>query len=405
MHRRTESFLRLLAVWIERSLTYALDVANLPMAKLILLVPVPDFEDQSLAIAIEAKKRGIPIAILTTSKVLPASWIKHGLSPRLVKRNSFLDIYYSKRARFIIFTAGYFWSAHPRKQQVVLNVWHGTPLKKVGIEIERPVPGSTDVVVAGNSALPLVKRMYQADEFPTIHMTGLPRNDFLIGHDRWTGESIKRVLWMPTYRIGYMDYLASTRTIDETTSGIDNTLPMSEQLFSDYADQGKFQIDGAQTQNGLGLTTSELIHMDTLLQKSNVVFDLKPHPLAFIDLPDSLTNINFLKYSSDSESLYESFKSYDGFMTDYSSVSLDWALLGRPIFLFCPDFNDYADTRGFFIRPHEALEIPLLTSVETLLNAINHPAEFVPKQNIINEWNSNVEGNASAKILELLESR
>lgn len=65
----------------------------------------------------------------------------------------------------------------------------------------------------------------------------------------------------------------------------------------------------------------------------------------------------------------------DFLITDYSCTMFEFAIAGKPVFLFMPDREEYARERKFYFAPEE-LPFPVAVSMEELLALVeNHAAE------------------------------
>lgn len=67
----------------------------------------------------------------------------------------------------------------------------------------------------------------------------------------------------------------------------------------------------------------------------------------------------------------------DILITDYSSVATDFLLLDRPVVLYCPDLDEYADGRGFIRDPAEVLPGTLVRTKDELYRVLEH-LEAIP---------------------------
>ena len=56
----------------------------------------------------------------------------------------------------------------------------------------------------------------------------------------------------------------------------------------------------------------------------------------------------------------------DVLITDFSSVATDYLLLGRPVVLYCPDYDEFEDARGFNFDPLEMMPGVLIRTKEDL---------------------------------------
>jgi len=164
-----------------------------------------------------------------------------------------------------------------------------------------------------------------------FHITGMPRNDLLMLSD--AKSNIKRLLggfsqkhivfYIPTHR----DYYDSEIDVNKVNSHI----------FS-WAD---FDID----------------NFDTFLAENDILFVAKFHYYEakrfvvkntknIVSLDDNLFNENDMF-------LYEVLGAADILITDYSSVSVDFLLLDKPIIYAVQDIEKYSTTRGLMTEPFD----------------------------------------------------
>ena len=103
----------------------------------------------------------------------------------------------------------------------------------------------------------------------------------------------------------------------------------------------------------------------------------------------------------------------DLLVTDYSSVSLDFLLMRRPVIYYAPDLEEYARTRGFAIDPTtlpgrlEREATGLLTAVADALRALDDPGEAADPSvdAVVRDLWGDYAGHASAAIAARLTDR
>jgi CDP-glycerol glycerophosphotransferase len=254
------------------------------------------------------------------------------------------------RCRYIVTNAHLPHWLERRPGQVVLQTWHGTMLKKIGLDIEAPRfdPEYHDrlrqesrnwslLVSANRFSTPILERaMGYTGE---ILETGYPRNDYLYApdRDRRAAEIRKRlgipagrkvVLYAPTWR----DDLAHRRG------------------------QFKFslRIDVADARRRLGAD-----HVLLIRRHSNVV-DQVPG-----------AGDGFVFDVSEYPDIADLYLAADVLVTDYSSVMFDYAHLGRPMLFFTYDLEHYRDTlRGFYFDFERDAPGPLIRTSRELVTAL-----------------------------------
>ncbi|EJG46212.1 Poly(glycerophosphate) glycerophosphotransferase family protein [Streptococcus pneumoniae 2070335] len=95
--------------------------------------------------------------------------------------------------------------------------------------------------------------------------------------------------------------------------------------------------------NAYNLDYSKLIHVFQNKFRKNVKILVRFHPnvdSSFINLQDT-DCINVSTYSNPQDLMM----SADVMITDYSSASIDFMLLNRPVFLYLPDYQSYVNDR------------------------------------------------------------
>lgn len=239
-----------------------------------------------------------------------------------------------------------------RPEQVLLNTWHGTPLKTLGKQM------NNDYALIGN----VQKNFFDADyllcpnEFTRdvfvddymlrnfartkLLMTGYPRNQIFLDKNR--REEVRKecgfggkqvIAFMPTWR-------GSTGKVNGATQNI-----QLKKYFNE---------------------------IDKLLGKDQVMY-VKLHQMnvTAIDLSEYKNIHPFPKKYDSYEFLYAS----DVLITDYSSVFFDYAVSRQKIILFTYDKEDYLQDRGFYF-PLEELPFPQVNTVEELIEEIRKPIGY-----------------------------
>lgn len=230
-------------------------------------------------------------------------------------------------------TAGFVFFTHtppplvPLTNQTVVNLWHGTPLKRlsgyVGAE-----PRFQYLLSSSDFVSDILRESFRLspDKILTV---GYPRNDLLFEFFNATSplginksDYTKLVLWMPTFR--------------QSTKG---------KVF-----------DCTPTETGLPLAVTPIIldELNNMLNKKNMFMIIKLHPaqdeLAIAKIPYS--NIKLLtntELDQNGIQLYHLVNNCDALLTDYSSIYFDYLLLNRPIGFIIDDIGEYESNRGFVV--------------------------------------------------------
>ena len=293
--------------------------------------------DSPKAIADELRRRGAPfrhVWVLEDPEAAPDG-------STAVRPGSADYLRYTGRARYIV--SNNTLPAYFRKKRgtTYLQTWHGTPLKRIGFDIERPVfadPGrylsglareaaSWDYLISPNRFSSEIFRgafRYGGE----ILETGYPRNDLLLAPDRDEVRARVRrelglddgacaVLYAPTWRDG--------------------------EPFSTRVD--------------LGALTDALGERHVVL--------LRAHALDAAAV--TLAEGSRLRNVSSRDDPGELLLAADVLVTDYSSVMFDFAVTRKPMVFFTDDLAHYRDeVRGFYFDFPADAPGPLVSTAEEL---------------------------------------
>ncbi|MFF9760965.1 MULTISPECIES: bifunctional glycosyltransferase/CDP-glycerol:glycerophosphate glycerophosphotransferase [Streptomyces] len=238
-----------------------------------------------------------------------------------------------------------------RDGQVVVQTWHGTPLKKIGHDIEsihfadqrylervEKEVQNWDMLVSPNSfSTPILKRAFG---FPgEMVESGYPRNDILRRPDTEAREQqIRRRIGLPEGKRVVL-YAPTWR---------------DDQFYAPGKYKLDFRIDLEAARAQLG---------------SDHVLMVRRHPNVVDPVPGA--GDGFVFDVSDYPDMADLSLITDVMITDYSSLMFDYVNTGRPILFFTYDLDHYRDTlRGFYFDFEGSAPGPLLYTSEELVTAI-----------------------------------
>lgn len=289
-------------------------------------------------------------------------------------------IKYFLKAKYAFYCFGKY-PIKPAKSQMVVNLWHGTPLKKIG-NLESGLENIdynffTTVVASSPMYKPIMAKIFGCSEDQVI-IVGNPRNDELFIDDKKTDEAIaqgadKVILWLPTYREYDEDYVVSLLKKDQLES------------------------------------------LNNKLREVNCRLIIKLHPLQTASVQNAgYSNIVFATQkdlNNKKISVYALLRRADALITDYSSVYFDYMLLDRPIAFTVDDIEEYGKKRGFvFENPYKFMPGMKLTSYEDLEcyidNVVQGKDEYaVVRERVNMEINSYNDGNSCRRLEEKIFGR
>lgn len=236
-----------------------------------------------------------------------------------------------------------------RKAQVYLNTWHGTPLKKMGIEeenvgykfgnMQRNFLASDYLLFPSRYMRETMVRAYSLSNLyrGEILKCGFPRNSALLNIERQA--MLRKYLQLGNKQI--IAYMPTWR-------------------------------GGGLRKNYIRELQEKLDEIDAKLTDEQVFF-VKLHPLVAGEI--ELDTYAHIKPFLPEYETYDFLSMADCLITDYSSVMFDFACTGKNIILFTYDLEAYKQDRGLYI---EIEDLPFLkvTSVEQLLEAIQNPMKY-----------------------------
>ena len=335
--KREPDVLKVFGRWIAANIFRACDYL-VPKDERIVLVTIPDGDDQGVSLCLDLKRAHWDGAIHWLVHQDPAPFLewqkRRGLGGVVIhfsRLHSLRGIWVYFRARSVFYTHGALFNYSPPKRKLVVNLWHGMPIKKIW----RGVPGSElplSTFVLSTSAFFTDVLMKASGFGPERFLaTGLPRNDFLTVMRpesvefvaRLRGRADRLIFFLPTYR---------------------NSI------------RGFKTQDGTETNTMLGLSAADAQELHTWLKNNHCKLIVKPHPMSinagkmFAD-DAQWAMIDDQALFKEGLGLYELLAQADLLVTDVSSVYVDFLITERPQILYFPDMERYERTRGLLLHP------------------------------------------------------
>ena len=279
-------------------------------------------------------------------------------------------LYYFLTSKYFFYSFGKY-PIKPSRNQMVVNLWHGMPLKKIG-NLESGMENIdynffTKLVSSSDLFTPIMKAAFNAKDDQML-LVGNIRNDELFEE-----EKDKNIIWMPTYR--------NSKNYHDSQDAI---------IFS--LDDNEFRI------------------INKLLLEYEYHLYIKLHPLeeSQFKFKNNYSNIHMLSeetISQDYGTLYKFLGTTSALITDYSSVFLDYYLLNRPVAFTINDYEEYKENRGFVFDDVKSLMTgPTISNLDDLLAFLNSVMmsedEFYVKRNEINSKVNSIQRDFTKTLLE-----
>lgn len=273
--------------------------------------------------------------------------------PKKVKRDSLKYFYYIATSKYWVTNGRQPFKLLKRPQQVILATWHGTPLKRLGLDIGNIHSGS-----------PRIKKTYvrNAKEW-----------NYLVSPNRYTTEILKSAFAYEgeILEVGYprndILYNASEKHVRKIKKNLN--LPEDKKIIlyaptwrdDDFYDIGQYKFN----------LKLELDRLKEELSEEYIIL-IRTHYF----IADKLDLRNYEGFAIDVskyDDIAELYLISNILITDYSSVFFDFANLKRPILFFTYDLEKYEHVlRGFYIDIHKDVPGPLLFSTEEVIDNIKN---------------------------------
>lgn len=280
-----------------------------------------------------------------------------------------------------------------KKNQVYVQCWHGTPLKRLryDIEVNGAVLNTVDEIRKRNDMDAkkfdyfISPSKYCSEKFTSafnlkalgkeniIIEEGYPRNDSLFNRNKKEIDEIKKKLCIPMDK-KVICYLPTFRDNQHTS--------------------------------GVGYTYNLAIDFDSLKKKFGDEYIILFRPHYFIANKIDLSKYKGFVYNVASyDEINDIYLVSDLLITDYSSVFFDYANLKRPVLFYMYDFDDYKNNlRDFYISLGE-LPGPIVKTQEELEKCISNVDKSVNEfkdiyQKFNDKYNYLDDGNASERVIK-----
>lgn len=284
---------------------------------------------------------------------------------------------------------------HPRKGQIYLQCWHGTPLKRLGYDIEASDNAMNSMgeirekyrTDAKKFSWLLSPSPFATEKFATawnldatgqrgkILEAGYPRNDRLVNVPEGESGRIRKSLGIEGRKV---ILYAPTWRDNQHTSGQGYTY--------------KTEVDFDKLQRELGDEYVILFRAHYLVANS---FDFARYG-GFVRDVSAYPDINDLYIASDL------------LVTDYSSVFFDYSNLERPVIFYMYDLEQYAgEMRGFYLSLDE-LPGPVVRDEDALIAEIKASDGWTPDEKyeaFRSRFNPYEDGNSSKRVLDRIIER
>ena len=275
-------------------------------------------------------------------------------SVRFVRPGSFAYFRALAIAGFLVNNATFPPEFGKRSGQKYLNTWHGTPLKRMGYDIDASATRVTNVI-----------RNFLSADFL------LSTSPFMTEHLYEKAHLLGQIYRGLVIEEGYPR--VDRQLLDETGVAairarlMNGGVAIGDRRVILYAPTWK-GTSFSLPEDDISELVARIELLESLIDTTKYVVLLKTHQVVhrFVSnipglagrlIPNEIPSNVILGIT-------------DVLVTDYSSIFFDFLATGRPIFFLTPDLADYAGYRGLYIAPAE-WPGPVVETVEKLADAVN----------------------------------
>lgn len=307
-------------------------------------------------------------------------------------KKSIKGLYYCFKAKVYVYsnyvsTINFYTSAGA----VLVNLWHGTPLKKIEYDIKK---------------LPLYSYFKGANWFIKILMPEkhikctliLSPSDFVYNYSFKSAFRVfdpKCVIIADPPRISNLIERANNKTSANDSSG--------EKKSKIFLYAPTWRDDRSDFIKLSGMDFNEL---NTFLSSNNALLYLRLHPNTKLDI--NITEFKNIAVIDSNQPVEDNMLDSDYLITDYSSIYFDYLYLDRPIIFYPFDLHEYMTARDLYLKYEDVTpgakvftQKELMSEMKKLLDGEDDWVEF---RSCISEKFCSLERNGDMYIIKRIQS-
>lgn len=304
-----------------------------------------------------------------------------------------------EKAQFLI-SSTFDFAVQKNVGQVHVSAWHGFPLKVIGFfdsasseedtfDSLKVITTQTDIITATSRFSRLTLSGMFAVDPRKVKETGYPRTDIMFWSD--AKKELSKLLPIDVYNSKLFFYLPTMR------KGLKGEGEQFDDNIFNYLDYDADEIDWFLEKNNAYIVAK--VHFA----------DAKKYKSGDFKLPERLIFLDNQELERHFCTIYHIMNAFDGLITDYSSVYVDYMLLDKPIIFSCPDIEKYKNDRGFVVDDPTLLmpgimiktQKGLLENLDKILKGEDEYKSI--RQEKIPFFHGHVDGDSSKRLLQEME--
>lgn len=301
--------------------------------------------------------------------------------------------YYMSKAKYWIINCKLPTYICKKPDQIYLQTWHGTPLKRLG----------HDIIASDNATF--YRSAMSFESMCQSYDIDVARYNYMISPNKFCTEVFQTSFGINRERLietGYPrnDFITNA-TADDVKSLKDKFhLPMNKKIIL-YAPTWR---DNSFVAAGYTFDLKADFHKWKDILGDEYVIVFKPHYLIINKYENDHSLDGFLYSISANAEINELYVLSDILITDYSSVFFDYAVLNRPIYFYMYDIDEYkGELRGFYLDIYKELPGKIYEYEKQMLLDIKNNVYDYSYLKIFNErFNSEQTGNCAQKVIDIV---
>jgi CDP-glycerol glycerophosphotransferase len=320
------------------------------------------------------------------------AYLKKNKNTTVVKRISYAYHKSLGQAKYIIFNSGLPAYVKLREDQIYIQTWHGTPLKRLGCDIK-----------AGGSAafgLKEIHKQYRANGKKFTYLlspSAFVTDKFATAFDL-TKERLKQIIIEEGYPRNDALFQYKMEQLQSFQQNLELPADKKIILYAPTFRDNNYEFS-------VGFKYNDKLDFDTLKEEigDEAIVLFRAH-CQIADKFDFTRYDGFVYNVSKYEDINELFAISDLLITDYSSVLFDYANLKKPMIFYMYDLDEYQNSIRDFYLNLEELPGPIVMNEEELTKEIRNLLgnfKYDEKYRAFNEKYNYLDGSdCSEKVLK-----
>ena len=312
---------------------------------------------------------------------------------KIIEYNSLSYFYTMCKAKYWIINCKMPEYIVKKPNQIYLQTWHGTPLKRLG----------HDILVSENTTFYRSGLSYK--EMCQSYDVDVERYNYMISPNKFCTEIFQSAFGINRERLietGYPRNDFITNATSEEILEIKNKfhLPLDKKIIL-YAPTWR---DNSYNVSGYTFELKANFYKWKELLASDYIVVFKPHYLIVNKYENNDDLKDFLFSIPPNAEINELYVISDCLITDYSSVFYDYAVLNRPMYFYMYDLDEYREElRGFYLDIYTELPGKIFEYETDLLQDVKNQVYDYDQLKNFNERFSHAQtGNCAQKVIDIV---